>query len=104
MDSVAECPSCRKTVASAAGAPVMLACPHCMTTFVPRGAAAVVLQVQTDSGHTKDLGTIPLSDEFRARWVLGKLLGRGAMGMVFEARDLSGGPAVAIKFLTQVDD
>ena len=104
MDSVSECPTCRKPVSSAPGAPVMLACPNCLSTFVPTGASSVMLQIQTESGHTKDLGTIALSEAFRARWVLGKLLGRGAMGMVFEARDLTGGPSVAIKFLTQVDD
>src|SRR5437868_1621641 len=104
MEQGPRCPSCQKTVSVAGKTPSIIGCPHCMATFVPPDASSVVLQVQTEAGHTRDLGTISLSTEFLARWTLGKLLGRGAMGMVFEAADKSGGTPVAIKFLTQVDD
>jgi hypothetical protein len=47
---------------------------------------------------------LELPEEFRRRFTLGPMLGAGAFGQVFRARDASTGKDVAIKFLVRLDD
>jgi serine/threonine-protein kinase len=53
---------------------------------------------------TDAVGKLELSAEFSARYRLGRLLGSGAAGMVYEASELSSGRPVAIKFLIRSED
>src|SRR5581483_3141465 len=93
------CPTCRQRVTGADGAGGVLACPHCSTSFVPSGPKEVTLQLKSSTGGGRKAGSVELPDEFRARYELGKLLGRGGMGTVFLARDLKSGQEVAVKVL-----
>ena len=63
------------------------------------------ISLLTRSGtEVKPVAQITLPDQFMKRWRLGRMLGAGAMGTVYEATDLVEKRTVAIKFLTRIED
>jgi serine/threonine protein kinase len=81
-------------------------CPGCSAEFLPAGAS--LLEVPTlDSladPRTPSTRRISLTASFRKAYELGRVLGRGAASMVFQARRLSSNDLVAVKFLLASDD
>jgi len=62
------------------------------------------LRVTVGLGGERGTTEIPLTEEFRRAFKLERLLGAGAMGAVYAARQASTGRAVAIKFLIRLDN
>ncbi|MBI4862419.1 MAG: serine/threonine protein kinase [Candidatus Riflebacteria bacterium] len=98
------CPSCGGRATPVAGAEQLVTCENCQKTYASTCASQVSLLVRSEAGHTHLIGKIALSEDFRARYTLGEVLGQGAMGTVFKATRRTDGTVVAIKFMTQVGD
>ena len=96
------CVACNHAFA-APDAPI-LTCPRCAVQFLPPAALSLTLQTCADGGAPRDAGLVELTPAFRKRFQLGRVLGRGSMGSVLQAKRLADGALVAVKFLIRTDD
>jgi predicted Ser/Thr protein kinase len=89
------CPDCSAVVDVEDGA-TAVACPKCSTVFRPGGMPTVAgpTQAAPPSDPTDSLVGTSLG-----RWRLERLIGKGGMGRVYEARDPKDGRRVALKVL-----
>lgn len=97
------CTRCGHRVRISADSPTLTECPSCRALLVSAAATAVSMLTRAGEG-VRIASRIELSEAFRTRWQLDRVLGAGAMGTVFLARERSGGQPVAIKFLTRPGD
>lgn len=95
------CPACGKYVLQATRAN-LLDCPGCRAEYVAPDATAVPLR--TRAGGAEPQAVVELPPEFRHEFALGRVLGAGAMGCVFQAVDRATGRSVAVKVMLRVDD
>ncbi|MBI4859150.1 MAG: protein kinase [Candidatus Riflebacteria bacterium] len=94
------CPACgRPLVASVDSS--LSRCAACKAQFVPTDATEISLSSVTRAGKPRKLLELSLSPEFKALYRLGRLIGSGAVGTVFQAIHLPMGRTVAVKFLVQ---
>lgn len=97
------CPACDATVNAAVDDTGLVACPGCRVKFLPMGAPVAPL-LTLSGGRSALAAEIALSEAFRERYQLGRMLGAGGMGTVYLAHDTASGAAVAVKLLTRLDD
>jgi WD40 repeat protein len=95
------CPVCESAVEGPPVDGALLACKSCGVRFLPAGATRV--SVLSSAGDGAAAGCPELSAAFLARYVLGRVLGVGAQGTVYEARQRATGETVAVKFLKKLD-
>ncbi|MBI4861093.1 MAG: serine/threonine protein kinase [Candidatus Riflebacteria bacterium] len=86
------------------GSTTLLRCPGCQQQYVDPDATDVSLLARREAGEETQVSSIRLSDDFRSRFDLERVLGSGAMGMVCCATDRAIGRRVAIKFLLHVEE
>src|SRR5260370_35867924 len=91
------CPACDAAVVLEA-ASSLVSCPACAVRFLAPGSAAATI-LTAGAGKEEVAGTIELPASFRERFELGRLLGVGAFGTVYQARDRETGRTLAVKFL-----
>ena len=77
-----------------------LVCPRCDLQRVDPAAEAIELEREDGTGSLR----IPLPSKFRQEYKLEKLLGRGGMGAVFLAQQLSVQRPVALKVILDLQD
>jgi serine/threonine protein kinase len=73
-------------------------CAGCGATLRPEGAS-ITLVTRGASAAERRQARLTMSPEFASRYELGRALGSGAMGMVFAARQIATGRAVAVKMV-----
>ena len=94
------CPGCDAPLTSTSTSDAALVtCPACRLRFLAPHATTATVLTRSDDGDEQVAGVIELSDAFRARFVLDRLLGVGGFGSVYLARDRATGQPVAVKFL-----
>ena len=98
----ATCPACRGPLEASRLSPHLSHCPTCASQVLPPEAKVLPLMQKLPEGERSG-GDIRLTDEFRRMYTLESLLGAGAMGAVYAARQTGTEKAVAIKFLTRLD-
>jgi serine/threonine protein kinase/tetratricopeptide (TPR) repeat protein len=77
-------------------------CMGCQTALLDEAATALTLSTQSEDVLSA-FREIPLTPEFLNSYQLVRILGRGGMGLVFEAQDRARSTRVAIKFLSEVN-
>jgi serine/threonine-protein kinase len=83
----------------------LITCGACRRTSVAAGATRIPLATRFDDPAAIDGDDlVSLPDRFLARYRLGRVLGRGAMGMVCQATHRETGREVAIKLLVRPRD
>ena len=80
----------------------LVQCGACRSLFAPPNATYATIVGGEDEAHSGVRAQVPLDAEFRSRYELGKVLGAGAAGTVYAARERALSRMVAIKFLTAV--
>src|SRR5947209_5546117 len=102
MDAtLTRCPSCKKHALEATAAN-LLGCAGCHAEYVAPDATVVPLR--TRAGGAEPQAHVELPAAFREELALGRVLGAGAMGCVFQAEDRATGRTVAVKVMMRVDD
>ncbi len=96
------CDTCGVTLMD--GAEGLLSCPRCQVELVSGDAHSISLHETPRDGSEALAQRIEIPPEVIARYALGRVLGRGGMGMVVAAIEKETKQAVAIKFLTRLDD
>ncbi|MBI4865160.1 MAG: SUMF1/EgtB/PvdO family nonheme iron enzyme [Candidatus Riflebacteria bacterium] len=99
------CPACDHQFEAQADSPTTLVpCPRCSIRFLRQGTHHLTVLSRSAGSEPQSVGEVPLSREFLARYQPGWVLGTGAMGTVYLARDLTTGLPVALKILTRLGD
>jgi serine/threonine protein kinase len=96
------CPACGQVVERPATPVTFLICTRCASPFVPTGARTLSIVARAREGREAGPENITLSREFVRRYRLGRILGRGATGMVCQATHIDTRREVAVKFLLRV--
>src|SRR5688572_11466435 len=94
------CPSCGTAIVSPDTDATLVRCPGCAVELVPPGARQI--SVYSREGDDEELAchaTVSLSPEMLKRYRFERLLGAGAMGVVYRAHDNFRDAPVAIKVL-----
>ena len=71
----------------------------CGARFAGSSTTSLELALRTDPGAEHVEAILELDPDFRARYLLDRVIGAGGMGMVLLAREADGGRTVAIKFM-----
>ena len=95
------CPRCRESVSVAGQGRV--ACPACGHRFEPGGTPTQFIGREAVRGQVQGDPADSLVGETLGRWQLVRLIGRGGMGRVYEARDVNRkrSRGVALKVLSE---
>ncbi|MBI4863737.1 MAG: protein kinase [Candidatus Riflebacteria bacterium] len=98
------CPECGQSGVPTAGSSVVYGCAACRTLFVVPDAGAIELFTRAGGPEPEVVARIRLSEQFRSRYAIDRVVGAGTMGMVCRAVDRSIKRPVAVKLLMRVDD
>ncbi|MBI4862743.1 MAG: protein kinase [Candidatus Riflebacteria bacterium] len=95
------CPSCGRSLERPASVTVGAPLPSCRFCLVREGATELSILTRTEAGEPGVEASVALPPEFLSRYGAERVLGCGAMGMVYQATRRSDGRRVAIKFLAR---
>lgn len=102
MGAQPSCPACGEPVAApviAAAGGAAVVCPACQVSFLPEGASLISLPLRAGGPVASRSQELQLPPQFLARYQLGRQIGEGAFGRVFEAEQRGLRRRVAIKLL-----
>ena len=97
---IERCPLCHSDFVVPAYVEILISCPRCATSAAAPESSSVTLLSRTDEVSTIPMVELALPHDFLAKYEKDRVIGAGACGTVYLARERRTSLPVAVKFLT----